>query len=1405
MIEKRFPTFVLLISLALLTTLVLSLRTPPIARAATITVNSTADTTADDGQCTLREAIIAANTDTASGSVAGECAAGSDDDSIDLTGIAGTINLTGPLPDISRNVALYGPGADNLTVRRDTGGYYRIFTVSAGAYVDISGLTISNGLVVDDLGGGIRNSGTVVLNHSIVSNNGTSTNVVLGGHGGGIYSTGTLELNHSSVVSNSITTAANDSYGGGIYSAGTLLLFSSTVSHNNTYGHHCHGGGIRNAGTLTMDNSTVSHNSASTGSAGDGGGIHSVGGSSSVTLNNSTVSNNRSNGGGSGGGLWNSDGSNMELTNSTVSGNVSSRNGGGINNTGNSTLTLNNSTISHNNASDSGGGIWNDGDSLVSFKNSVIAENTASSAGPDCRNIATFTSGDYNLVGDNSGCPFAPQTNDQVGVNSLLGPLQDNGGPTETCALLSGSPAINAIPVGSCTDHQGMPITTDQRGVLRPQGAACDMGAYEVQVTTHVFTVTKTADTADGSCDATDCSLREAIIAANAMPGPDIVHVPAGIYTLTISGADEDAAATGDLDIADDLTISGAGAVDTIIDGGEIDRVFHVTGAIALEMTSVTIQHGSLYGDGGGIANYSGGTVDLTSVTIQHGSARGYGGGIVNYSGTVHLTDSTVRGNRAFITEGGGTGGGIYNGGGGKVTLSNSTVSDNVADLGFGGGIRTTDADSIVTLRNTVLMENQGGALGVTWGARATLLHTTLARNSGEGVYVAGGTAVFTNTIVADHAVGVRVENGGAVTMTRTLWDGNTTNTSGPVSETGYLDGPAWFAPDGYHLTRYSAALAQGVDAGVTDDVDGQGRPLPAGTAPDLGADEYPYNPGEEFVAEKVAFLPQWIVQPEPLAGRLQQRYLIRFFYGSPEPSPPDLTVAVTDTLPAELAFEAETHVPPMDFQQQGNRLTWQSQQPIHKGQAGGIQLAGVYDHPEPGRTLTNTARLSAGPWQFTLPVTSAVPIVAPLIVSPGKGEICPDPSGNVQVRGAAQGGAIVRLYENGSEKGQVTVPANGVFTMTYSSSLAGTSPVTLTAQACAPGDPSRCSQASQVVNLTPSQSFWCPQRSTWEATRGSSNVAFRFRDNAGKFSTQNWVISSFPIVAGSTLRLYACNCRDTSTPSSVWVIADGVRYDATGSHPWYTFAITGGAHDVTFYAQCGMNVESSTGHILWDPDGYVFDVTQGFDPVSPTLHAVKGVTVTAMVSLPQWGGWVPWPAQLYNNQVNPQVTGADGYFAFFTPPGFYYLQVEGIPGYQPWRSPVIEVITQIVHVNVPYTPWPHGNISQVTLTADGPTPAVITVPVGSAVEWVAELSGLVPPQTLIQLIENPELRPLSARNPLSDRLGWDGGMMEPGRAYRRQFTTLGTYPYTDGTGHSGQVVVTRQYIYLPVVMRAYP
>src|SRR5262245_60818637 len=127
------------------------------------------------------------------------------DDTITFT-VTGTINLTSALPNLSTNIDIQGPGSDLLTVRRDTGGFYRIFMVSTNATVSVSGLTISNGS--EGEGGGIYNSGTLTITHSAVSSSSASK-------GGGIYNFGTLRITDSYVSSSS---AYVD--GGGIYSSG---------------------------------------------------------------------------------------------------------------------------------------------------------------------------------------------------------------------------------------------------------------------------------------------------------------------------------------------------------------------------------------------------------------------------------------------------------------------------------------------------------------------------------------------------------------------------------------------------------------------------------------------------------------------------------------------------------------------------------------------------------------------------------------------------------------------------------------------------------------------------------------------------------------------------------------------------------------------------------------------------------------------------------------------------------------------------------------------------------------------------------------------------------------------------------------------------------------------------------
>ena len=235
------------------------LSTTPTAGACTATAND----------CSLRGAITAAN-------------ANAGDDTIDLLGVSGTVNLTGVLPDLSTNIKIEGPGADKLTVRRDSGGDYRIFHTTSVVF--ISGLTISNGKTADTGGGIFSDEGSLTVTDSTVSGNSA------GFIGGGIANNigGTLTITDSTVSGNSVTSAG--SLGGGVSSDhGPLTLTGSTVRGNTA---DDGGGGIfsftnLSGQTTTITNSTISGNTTT---KRGGGGVYNSRGL--TVIEHSTITNN---------------------------------------------------------------------------------------------------------------------------------------------------------------------------------------------------------------------------------------------------------------------------------------------------------------------------------------------------------------------------------------------------------------------------------------------------------------------------------------------------------------------------------------------------------------------------------------------------------------------------------------------------------------------------------------------------------------------------------------------------------------------------------------------------------------------------------------------------------------------------------------------------------------------------------------------------------------------------------------------------------------------------------------------------------------------------------------------------------------------------------------------------------
>ena len=367
---------------------------------------------------------------------------------------------------IDRDITLSGGWDESFTTQSGTStvdgeGLRRGMTVNIGVSATIERFTLQNGNVTGN-GGGIHNAGTLTVTNSIISDN-----IAGNGSGGGIYnsSSGVFVLSNSTVAHNGSSQMCWT-----IFNEGTFTMTASVVEENTTTTIYCAVITILNAsGPMTITNSTIRNNL---------GGIYNY---ATLTLDRSLVSGNVATSGNSPGGIYNWGGT-LTVNNSTISGNATAE-GGGIFAGGAGTIRLNNSTISNNTAS-TGGGIYNQPNAPadIMMQNTLLAGNTASGTGTNCS--GSIGSSGFNLVGAMSHCDFIATTGDMTDTDPFLGPLQDNGGPTFTHALLPQSPAINAGNIADCTDQNGTPLLVDQRGITRPQGIGCDIGAYE-----YVFSV----------------------------------------------------------------------------------------------------------------------------------------------------------------------------------------------------------------------------------------------------------------------------------------------------------------------------------------------------------------------------------------------------------------------------------------------------------------------------------------------------------------------------------------------------------------------------------------------------------------------------------------------------------------------------------------------------------------------------------------------------------------------------------------------------------------------------------------------------------------------------------------------------------------------------------------------------
>jgi predicted outer membrane repeat protein len=617
------------------------------------TAATTVTNTSDSGPGSLRQAIV----DTCPGGT------------IDFDPGVDTITLTSDELLIDKDMTINGPGEEALTVKRSTESAtpeFRIFNIAPGQNVTISGLTITGGSAPgpDSFGGGIYNSGDLNLKNSTVISN------VAENEGGGIYSEGGLVVEDSIVANNTAY-----EYGGGIssYSAGASEIKGSVISGNIVaFGF---GGGIAvYDGDTTITDSAVSDNWIVLGLVfgGSGGGVYAEYGT--LTISGSTISGNEA----ALAGAIAADTADLTIGSSTIFGNKAGLVGavfavGGP-------FSMESSTVSDNEAGSYGGlllvggfvtingstiagnldkhllldGTYNGGVLIESDDANITNTIISSAGGTDCEVYdlssapASLTTNVNNFVKDASCSPL-------LSGDPMLDPLglQDNGGPTETIALLSGSPAIDA---GS-----GCPAT-DQRGIVRPQGSHCDIGAYEFVPSTSIivgssfnpstyggsvtFTATITDSEAaseptgtvtfkDGGTDITGCA---GIAVSSGIAACTLSTLTGGDHAVTAEYT-SDSSFSGSTSEPVTQTVNGANQTVTVTASAPpfatFNASFNVSATASSGLDVAISASGACTGSGAGAASITM-TGATSTCTVHYNQA-----GDANYNAAPEVTEST--------------------------------------------------------------------------------------------------------------------------------------------------------------------------------------------------------------------------------------------------------------------------------------------------------------------------------------------------------------------------------------------------------------------------------------------------------------------------------------------------------------------------------------------------------------------------------------------------------------------------------------------------------------------------------------------------------------------------------------------------------------------------------------------
>lgn len=478
------------------------------AVAATIPVTTTGDTVADDGTCSLREAVSAANTNTPSGAMGGECPAGSAGPAADTISVGdGSFNLTGPGEDANASgdldvgtngfasgpLTIDGVGQGSTSITGPTGGVDRAIDVR-GSSLTLQELSVDDSILIGGNGAGIR-AGVAGTSLTVLST-AVGTNQA-GGDGAGIYAGAGVPLTISgSTISGNMASFSNG--GGGVRSFSTLLVTNSEISGNSATNltNTANGGGIRaTGGPVTIESSLISDNHSLNGANGGGLSVGNLFGTDSA-IRDSQVTNNTAPTG-RGGGI---DAQGVAVEDSTVSGN-SAHGGGGILAAGIGTLIAG-TTVSQNHAATSAADNSVDGGGIAAFGGGLTIEDS-SIVGND----ANGDSDDFVRGGGISDTGPLTVTGTRISGNTTGGGTVDLGGGTwsgtgAAVTMANSTISGNAADVGGGMSNalsgsgQTSLVNVTMNGNIATTGEAIDAG---VSVTTTVRA--SIVDNGSGACD----------------------------------------------------------------------------------------------------------------------------------------------------------------------------------------------------------------------------------------------------------------------------------------------------------------------------------------------------------------------------------------------------------------------------------------------------------------------------------------------------------------------------------------------------------------------------------------------------------------------------------------------------------------------------------------------------------------------------------------------------------------------------------------------------------------------------------------------------------------------------------------------------------------------------------------